>query len=214
MAGALHDFTKSAGFERFAFLEKEGMRVRTITSYPEAWKKVYIESHLVRIDPVVREARLRREPFAWSADNWKCRNDPAMKEFRNAAISHGIRSGTTIAVEGSFASTLMLTFASSQREASSAFSEHSTKAVQAVLSVHYRSLIRSRGESNGPAQALSPKELLCVEWAARGRNGPQIADILGISERTVQHHLDNARRKTAASTVPQLVAIAKDRNWL
>lgn len=214
MVGALRDFAASIGFERFAYLQKEGMRVRTLSSYPEPWKKIYLERHLVRIDPVVREARLRREPFTWSADQWKSTDDREMRDFRNEAISHGIRSGITVAVEGSFASTLMLTLASPRREIATTFSQHGAKAIQALLSVHYRSLVRSTRVDVGPRQTLSPKELLCVEWAARGRNGPQIADILGMSPRTVQDHLDKARRKAAASTVPHLIAIAKDRSWL
>lgn len=44
----------------------------------------------------------------------------------------------------------------------------------------------------------------------KGKNGPETAKITGIKPRTVQHYLDNARRKLGAQSVPHLVAIARD----
>ncbi|WP_245269627.1 helix-turn-helix transcriptional regulator [Allorhizobium undicola] len=51
-------------------------------------------------------------------------------------------------------------------------------------------------------------------WAAKGRNTPDTAMLTGINPRTVQHYLDNARRKFDAQTVPQLIAMVKDRGLL
>ncbi|MFS8116842.1 helix-turn-helix domain-containing protein, partial [Rhizobium jaguaris] len=58
---------------------------------------------------------------------------------------------------------------------------------------------------------LSPKEAMCLTWAAKGKKAWEIAILMGITQRTVQHHFDRARKKLNAATIPQLVAIAKDR---
>ncbi len=114
---ALKTFAHACGFERFAYLQTEGLEIRTFNSYPEEWQDVYLESQYSRIDPVVWEAKTRMEIFSWTADDWPARGASELRRFRDQAIDHGIRSGVTIPVEGSFGSTMMLTFASSAQTA-------------------------------------------------------------------------------------------------
>jgi DNA-binding CsgD family transcriptional regulator len=47
---------------------------------------------------------------------------------------------------------------------------------------------------------LSPREVETLTHAARGRSSAEIAEILGMSKRTVDFHLDNARIKLNAAT--------------
>ncbi len=63
---------------------------------------------------------------------------------------------------------------------------------------------------SAPAFLLSPKELVCLKWAAKGKYMPEIADLTHTQYRTVQHYLDNARAKLNATNLTHVVAIAKD----
>jgi DNA-binding response OmpR family regulator len=55
-----------------------------------------------------------------------------------------------------------------------------------------------------PSQiALAPRERETLTWAARGKTFNEIGDILGLSRRTVEFHLDNARRKLGVPTRTQ-----------
>lgn len=47
---------------------------------------------------------------------------------------------------------------------------------------------------------LTDRELEALTWVARGKSSSDIAVILGISERTVNFHMDNAMRKAGVST--------------
>jgi len=47
---------------------------------------------------------------------------------------------------------------------------------------------------------LTEREIEVLTWVARGKSSADIATILGISERTVNFHLDNAMRKAGVST--------------
>lgn len=208
---ALKTFAHSCGFERFAYLQTEGLEIRTFNSYPEDWQGVYLESQYSLIDPVVTEAKRRMEMFSWTADDWPARGPSNLRHFRDQAIDHGIRSGVTVPVEGSFGSTMMLTFASSAQVADVSKLRDPQKAVRAVLAIHYRLKIIAGSTIVAPKRLLSPRESMCLIWAAKGKNGPETAMLTGINPRTVQHYLDSARRKLEAATVPQLVAIAKDR---
>lgn len=208
---ALKSFTRSCGFERFAYLQKEGLEIRTFNSYPQQWQAIYLGGKYSRIDPVITEAKRRMKTFSWTADDWPVRGTSELKRFRDQAIEHGIRSGVTIPIEGSFASTMMLTFASSEKKADISKLLDSQKAIHAVLAIHYRLKITAATTILAPKQLLSPREALCLMWAAKGNTAWETAGLTGISSRTVQHYLDSARRKLDAVTIPQLVAIAKDR---
>jgi DNA-binding response OmpR family regulator len=47
---------------------------------------------------------------------------------------------------------------------------------------------------------LSDREVETLTWAARGKTSAEIAEILGITKRTVDFHVDNARTKLEAPT--------------
>jgi DNA-binding NarL/FixJ family response regulator len=50
---------------------------------------------------------------------------------------------------------------------------------------------------------LGERELEALTWAARGKTFAEIGEILGLSRRTVEFHLDNARRKLGVPTRTQ-----------
>jgi DNA-binding CsgD family transcriptional regulator len=47
---------------------------------------------------------------------------------------------------------------------------------------------------------MSNREVEVLTWVARGKTSAEIAIILGLSKRTVDFHLDNARIKLGAAT--------------
>src|SRR5579871_1058086 len=47
---------------------------------------------------------------------------------------------------------------------------------------------------------LNDREAETLTWAARGKTSAEIAQIMGLSKRTVDFHIDNAREKLGAST--------------
>jgi DNA-binding NarL/FixJ family response regulator len=57
---------------------------------------------------------------------------------------------------------------------------------------------------------LRDREVETLTWAARGKTFAEIAEILGLSKRTIEFHLENARRKLGVATRTQaLIKAAK-----
>jgi len=50
------------------------------------------------------------------------------------------------------------------------------------------------------ADALNEREVEVLTWVARGKTSAEIAQILGLTKRTVDFHTDNARNKLGAAT--------------
>src|SRR5713101_1855751 len=55
---------------------------------------------------------------------------------------------------------------------------------------------------------LNDREIETLTWVARGKTSAEIAQILGLTKRTVDFHLDNARTKLGAATRTQAVVKA------
>jgi DNA-binding NarL/FixJ family response regulator len=47
---------------------------------------------------------------------------------------------------------------------------------------------------------LNDREVEALTWVARGKTSAEVADLVGLSKRTVDFHLDNARLKLGAAT--------------
>jgi DNA-binding CsgD family transcriptional regulator len=59
-----------------------------------------------------------------------------------------------------------------------------------------------------PEKKLSEREAACLQWAAAGKTSRETALILGVSERTVNFHVQNACRKLHARNRRAAVAMA------
>ena len=55
------------------------------------------------------------------------------------------------------------------------------------------------------AAALNDREVEVLTWVARGKTSVEIAQILGLTKRTIDFHIDNARSKLGAATRSEAV---------
>jgi DNA-binding CsgD family transcriptional regulator len=55
---------------------------------------------------------------------------------------------------------------------------------------------------------LPPRELQCLAWCSQGKTNWEIGRILGISERTAEHHIGSAVRRLGCTSRVQAVALA------
>ena len=61
---------------------------------------------------------------------------------------------------------------------------------------------------------LSDRQIETLTWAARGKTSAEIARIVGLTKRTVDFHLDNARHKLGAATRLETVIKALTRKLI
>jgi DNA-binding response OmpR family regulator len=63
----------------------------------------------------------------------------------------------------------------------------------------------ARSELSPKLVQLNDREVETLTWVARGKTSAEIAQILGLTKRTVDFHIDNARTKLGAATRTQAV---------
>jgi len=76
------------------------------------------------------------------------------------------------------------------------------------ISIHvFNRLAELRQADGRVADGLTERELDCLNWTAAGKTSLEIAEILGLSEHTVNHYLNRAAKKL--DTVNRTQAVAK-----
>lgn len=95
---AVADLVQDLGFGGFAFLHVEPARTTAVSNYPDEWQRRYLESDYPSIDPIVRTARSRMQPFTWGTGNPRAAETREVRRFYEEANDFGIRSGMRTAV--------------------------------------------------------------------------------------------------------------------
>lgn len=178
------------------------------TTGPDAWRAYYFEQGFDRVDPSVLNA-----PRA-HAHSVTC-FDPNHPEFAaegaKAALFDGTREAVgpgafctyfraklRTSVVSIFTSAPGLQFDTWVRSYSARLS-----LMSAVFDAKMKEMLEEVKETD---QVLTTRERDCVAWLAEGLRVSAIAHTLGVSERTVEFHLTNARHKLQAPTREALVA--------
>jgi LuxR family transcriptional regulator, activator of conjugal transfer of Ti plasmids len=195
----------------FAYLSvprRAGDFPRLISNYPSAWTKSYLQRRYERFDPVILRALDHPEPFEWGLGvGLHTPSDPERELFEEAA-TFGIRRGFTIPIHDSRGPIAAVTFAADERQPrfDRTIAEHAR--VLQLMAIYFHAHARQKISSARiiGGVSVSPRELECLEWVARGKSAWEIGRILGISRRTAAFHLDNAKAKLGVHSICQAVA--------
>ncbi|MEN3290880.1 MAG: LuxR family transcriptional regulator, quorum-sensing system regulator SolR [Burkholderiales bacterium] len=174
--------------------------VAMINNYSTAWQECYTARCYLQVDPTVQHALRSTLPVVWSQGLFE-----AAPELWEEARAHGLRFGWAQASRDAWGSTGLLTLARSAGRLTAA-EMHANGAKMAWLAqcVHA-----------GMARLLLPKlvpealvtmtarEREVLRWTAEGKTAYEISQILTVSERTVNFHINNAVSKLGASNKTQ-----------
>lgn len=174
------------------------------TTYSADWVKRYLQRGYLSLDPVVREGFKRVLPFDWAEFTPESQEQIA---FFMDSIAHGVgRSGFSIPVTDKAARRSCLILNSdcvgTQWEAQKR--RYLKEWIELANAVHRRAVPEVwGGEAERPR--LAAREAECLTWIAHGKEVPDIAIILGLSEHTVRSYLKSARLKLGCGTLAQAV---------
>ncbi|WP_267213549.1 autoinducer binding domain-containing protein [Chelatococcus asaccharovorans] len=134
---ALADLVQDLGFDSYAYLNVQPVRIFAISNYAADWQARYLAQGYAKIDPVVSMAREQMKAFTWAAGS--PRSLPRqVRRFYLEAGDFGIRSGISIPVRAAFGHMSMLTIASNKPSLSLEKDIDQIAAVTAVAQLHAR----------------------------------------------------------------------------
>lgn len=167
-----------------------------LSNYPAAWQRRYDEAGYIRSDPTVLHARRSQEALVWSDAVF----EPA-PQLWDEAQSFGLRHGWAKSMLNGNGVSGMLSVARSHEALGSDELAGLDLKLRWLVSIAHQSLSRELApELSGLTRGtLTEREVEVLRWTADGKTSGEIADILSISENTVNFHIKNTVAKLQVS---------------
>ncbi|QGX98471.1 LuxR family transcriptional regulator [Roseovarius faecimaris] len=182
-------------------------KVVAFTTYPDRWRDHYMQQNLHLSDPTLHTASRSIAPVDWS----RLDHTEAFTNIFDQASDFGLPDkGLTVPVRGPFGETGLFSVTSSASGACWAKLKKNIIADLQLSAVYMHDRVMKSDRLLDILQypALSAREIEILQWVAVGKTQQDVADILGISARTVEVHLRSSREKLSTITTPQAVGRA------
>ncbi|PPA31406.1 transcriptional regulator [Aeromonas jandaei] len=210
----LRTLSQQMGFDHFrlGFIFPSSIQrpeVRIFNGCPAQWVQTYEAQRFFAVDPVVRKGMTQSTPILWTSLMNECceQQDTAGVEVMLQAHEAGLRDGITFPWHGANGHVGLLSFITRTPR-----TEHqwlTATPFLSWLSVHiFEAVARVCLSNIPPRELLSLRELEVCQWSAEGKQVSDIAQLLGITPRTVTFHLNRVVEKLGASSKSQAISWA------
>jgi len=187
-------------------------QVIMLDGYPEGWVTRYFEAAHFAADPVMAWCLKNIVPVRWS-DLVLEPGSHAEMVMREAA-EYGLRDGVTMPVHGAQGELGILSLSlDAPSELARPITERALPHVQ-LLASHLHQAVSRLSRPIDTQPSLTTRENECLRWTADGKTSREIAQLLGVSERTVNFHISNIMRKLDVVNRQQGVAKAALRRMI
>ncbi len=192
---------KGMGFEYCAY----GMRMPVpisrpafvlFNNYSPQWQQCYQDNGFIEIDPTVIHGLKSSMPIIWSPQVFA--NAPELWE---EARAHGLCFGWAQAARDSGGAVGMLTLARSKDNLSDADivdNQYKMAWLAQVVHVGMANMLRAKMVPESEV-VLTSREREVMLWTAEGKTAYEVGQILAVSERTINFHINNVVAKLGAS---------------
>lgn len=204
------------GFEQFlygvqfpnSFIKS---RIVIISAYCPEWFSHYEAMGYRKVDPTVSHCQNQILPLSWDELDFSNENETIARQIMSEAREFGLKSGFSIPVHGANGEVALLSFASSVEP-----EKAKARILEAIPYAQFFSgfIHEAAKRIFNASQMLLTKDTLtcrekeCLLWAAEGKTAWETSQILDVSERTINFHMQNAAAKLNVSNRAHAVARA------
>ena len=165
-------------------------------NYPVAWQETYKAKGYLDVDPTVKHGMRSSIPILWTDDLFT-----AAREFWEDARSFGLNHGWAQSGSNLSGAIGMLSLGRSEDLILDSEIKHKTLQMNWLKQLADLALTQQVVSNRIPEASvtLSSREIEALKWTADGKTSGQISEILHITERTVNFHIQNAMFKLNAA---------------
>ncbi|WP_428310539.1 helix-turn-helix transcriptional regulator [Hydrocarboniphaga sp.] len=177
----------------------------------EAWVRMKLGRHC----PVAQHCYDEQDPFAWDCSNqgaqWQGRTlEPEQRQVLDHYGQQAV-GGLTVPVHRRNGRVGYVSWLTRDRSRLRQRCAETLSATHLFSHAFMHQYDRHALPESEPNSSLTPREIECLHWAARGKTAEETSIIIQRSRETVQFHLRNAVIKLGASNRSHAVAIACSR---
>jgi LuxR family quorum-sensing system transcriptional regulator SolR len=201
----LKSVSREMGFEYCAYgiqmpLPISRPVVVMFNNYAAQWQKYYLERGYLDIDPTVRHGLRNTMPLVWSNEIFE-----SAAELWEEARAHGLHFGWAQSSRDTSGAIGMLTLARSTEQLSELELSVNTAKMMWLTQYAHAAMCRLLLPKHVPESqvVLTAREREVLRWTAEGKTAYEIGQILSVSERTINFHVNNIVTKLGASNKTQ-----------
>jgi len=178
-----------------------------LSTLPESVSKLFLEPSFALFDPINQRFAQSQLPQYWRPEDETASSAPAVYSFLSQV---GIRHGLSLNQRGQHVCSRIDFYSRDERWGGIT---NAVRGAFVYLGMHVHEVAESVWRHNcvgaeAPNAPLSARELECLHWGALGKTSREIGLILGISQRTVYFHLNNAAAKLNVYSVKHAISRA------
>lgn len=203
--GQVAGMARAMGFEYCAYgiqmpVPVSRPNIALFNNYSDRWRECYDTRSYLKIDPTVQHALKSTLPVVWSNQLFA----PA-QEMWEEARGHGLRFGWAQASRDANGAVGLLTLARSAEQLSDAELAANQAKMSWLTQYAHAAMARLLTPKLAPETqiAMTAREKEVLRWTAEGKTAYEIAQILSVSERTVNFHVNNVVAKLQTSNKTQ-----------
>ncbi|MCF8479467.1 MAG: LuxR family transcriptional regulator [Rhodospirillum sp.] len=219
----LTDTLATMGFRHACYhvvrLEGTGHRLPYVMhNYGESWAEHYFKEGYLDVDPILQSRPDRILPFFWrDAVEVESLSKLQIRLFEEAADA-GVREGYSVPIPGMHGDYATLSVIADDVKGGDALVAEKANLLH-LMAIYFdrraRSpLINANMTSRRQKTLLSPREQEMLRWTAEGKTSGEISSIVRISVKSVESHLENAKRKLGTYSKTHAVVVALTRGLL
>lgn len=178
--------------------------------YPLEWVRYYEGRDYASTDPVHRAAFFQSAPYRWHDIAGLSK---AERRLLDEAKEAGLTGGLSIPVHQADGSVLLFNLSGPLHSVNDAINSRLAYLISAQF--HFELHRLSRIPPRKTSRLLTPCQIECLTWVARGKTSVEIGEILGRSHYTVDYHIGKAMEalnicgRTAAAVHASVQGIIK-----
>lgn len=204
-----NDFVGGFGFSRAIVMRIPEVgdtpeKCVALNTFPHEWTDHYYRSGYHHRDPVMRRITTGVLPYTWGEAFKSVKAGKTERAIFNEAREFHLRDGLVVPIVEAGGSTGLVSVAGDDVD----LSDVPRRALNLASVYFHSTLSRLRRRALEQDMSLTPREFECLKWVAEGKSDWEIGQILSISAKTVNYHIENAKRKFGVATRVQAVVAA------
>jgi DNA-binding CsgD family transcriptional regulator len=177
-----------------------------VSNWPQEVLAKYDAMRMVRHSAGIRKLRLTTVPFSYDMREWAgdSSEESDRGELLKVITGHGMQVGHFFPVHDALGNRGAIVWVGENKTLS-----RDGRLMLHLISVQLFNRLAEIGAAWKSGQVvLTEREIQCLSWTAAGKTSLEIAEILGLSEHTVNHYLNQVTRKLEAVNRTQAVVKA------
>jgi LuxR family quorum sensing-dependent transcriptional regulator len=206
-----HDIDKFA----VAYLRKEGVEATEfvpLSNISTEFLELYAERDYFLLDPLAQFCLRTATPFVWEEMLSLHDQPPIVRRIYSEAAEFGLPNGVTMPVRTFAGLRGTVTFAGPRHR----FGARERLELEVLGFVMHARIAEICHEISAYSvrSRLTGREQEALKWGAMGKTSEEIANILGLTKRTIDQHFENSARKLGTTNRVQTVVKAFRQNMI